>query len=96
MSRIARNAGIAAAGVGGCAFVLAMFVGIVVLGLFLVKFLWAWAIPDLFPGAVKQGLIAREISYYTAFKLAVFVAMLGVMAHIAARGEAKDTRTHSE
>jgi hypothetical protein len=27
--------------------------------LFLVKILWAWTVPDLFPGAVQQGLITK-------------------------------------
>ena len=39
--------------------------------------MWAWTIPDLFPGAVEQGLIAKEISYFTSFKLALFFATLG-------------------
>jgi hypothetical protein len=43
---------------------------------FLVKVLWAWTIPDLFPGAVQQGLIAGTISWFTAFKLAIFVAVV--------------------
>ena len=44
--------------------------------LLLVKALWAWTIPDLFPGAVEQGLVARSISWWTAVKLAAFVAAL--------------------
>lgn len=44
--------------------------------LLVVKLLWAWTIPDLFPGAVEQGLVAGTISWWTAFKLAVFVAVL--------------------
>lgn len=47
-----------------------------VLMLFLVKVLWAWTIPDILPGAVAQGLVAKELSWYTAFKLSVFVAVL--------------------
>ena len=49
----------------------------VVVVLLLVKVVWAWTIPDLFPGAVDQGLVAREITWYTALKLAVFVAVVG-------------------
>lgn len=49
----------------------------VVLALFLVKWVWAWTVPDLFPGAVGQGLIAKSISWYTAFKIAVFIGVLG-------------------
>lgn len=52
--------------------------GIIVL--LLVKLLWAWTIPDLFPGAVEQGLVARDISWITAFKIGVFVAVLAGLA----------------
>ena len=37
------------------------------------KFLWAWIAPDLFPGAVAQGLVAKTISWGTSLKIsAVF------------------------
>jgi hypothetical protein len=42
----------------------------------LVKLLWSWTIPDLFPIAVEQSLIAEHISWFTAFKLAIFVALV--------------------
>ena len=57
-------------GVIGLAAVI--FVGV----FFLIKFMWSWVMPDLFPGAVESGLIASEISWFTAFKLALFVAIL--------------------
>jgi hypothetical protein len=41
-----------------------------------VKALWAWTVPDLFPGAVKVGLVAREISWLAALKVAIFAAVL--------------------
>ena len=44
--------------------------------LILVKILWAWMIPDLFPGAVEQGLVAASISWWTSVKVAIFVAVL--------------------
>ena len=50
--------------------------GVVVLSFFLIKLLWAWTIPDLFPGAVEQGLVAAEISWLTSFKLALFFGLL--------------------
>jgi len=59
-------------GVGAFIFV----IGVFILSLLLVKLLWAWTIPDLFPGAVKEGLIAKTISWYTSFKVAIFVAVL--------------------
>ena len=56
--------------------VLAVIVGVFVLTLFLVKLLWSWTIPDVFPGAVEQNLVAGQISWYTSLKLAIFVAVL--------------------
>ena len=50
------------------------------LSLLLVKFLWAWTIPDLFPGAVQQGLVARSISWFSALKVAIFIAILTAVA----------------
>ncbi|MBN2567767.1 hypothetical protein JXB02_06825 [Candidatus Woesearchaeota archaeon] len=48
--------------------------------LFLIKVLWAWTVPSLFPGAVAQGLVAGSISWFTAFKLAIFLALLAGIA----------------
>jgi hypothetical protein len=44
--------------------------------LFLIKILWARTIPDLFPGAVEQGLVAGSISWLTAAKVAIAVGVL--------------------
>jgi hypothetical protein len=41
-----------------------------------IKLLWAWTVPDLFPKAVEQGLVAKSISWFTAMKLAIFAAVL--------------------
>ncbi len=62
--------------------VLALIAVYAVIVLLLVKLLWAWTIPDIFPGAVEQGLIAGSISWYTAFKIAVFVAVLAGLAGV--------------
>ena len=40
------------------------------------KFVWAWVIPDLFPGAVAQGLISANLTWLATLKLAVLVAVL--------------------
>ena len=55
---------------------LALVAVAVVVMLLVVKLLWAWTIPDLCPGAVQQGLVAAQISWYTAFKVAIFAAVL--------------------
>ena len=62
--------------------------------LFVIKALWAWTVPDLFPGAVNQGLVAETISWGTAAKVAIFIAILaglgkGGHAHSSSRGTSK-------
>ena len=47
-----------------------------VLSLVVFKFVWAWVVPDLFPGAVDQGLIVADLTWLAAFKLSVLVAVL--------------------
>ena len=51
-----------------------------VVALLVVKALWAWTIPDLFPGAVEQGLVAGSISWLTAVKVAIFIAVFSAFA----------------
>ena len=55
---------------------IALITGVFILAFIIIKWLWAWTIPDLFPGAVDQGLIAKEISWLTSFKLALFIAFI--------------------
>ena len=61
---------------------LALAAGVFVLALLLVKALWAWTIPDLFPGAVERGLVAESISWLAALKVAIFVAVLASFANL--------------
>jgi hypothetical protein len=68
---------------GAIAVAIAMFV----VALLVIKLVWAWTVPDLFPGAVAQGLIAERISWYAAFKVAICVA---VMAGIAGARRGRD------
>ncbi|MCE5240810.1 hypothetical protein LLH23_20295 [bacterium] len=48
--------------------------------LLVVKLLWAWTVPDLFPGAVAQGLVAGSISWLTALKVAIVLGVLSGLA----------------
>lgn len=48
---------------------------VLIVALLLIKLLWAWVVPDLFPGAVALGLIASTISWYTAFKVALVIGL---------------------
>ena len=45
-------------------------------GLLVIKAMWAWIIPDLFPGAVQQGLVAGSITWATSAKVALFLALV--------------------
>jgi hypothetical protein len=47
-----------------------------VISVVLFKFVWAWVVPDLFPGAVAQGLISASLTWFASLKLAVLVAVL--------------------
>tara|TARA_B100000686_G_C16529037_1_gene831332 strand:- start:655 stop:894 length:240 start_codon:yes stop_codon:yes gene_type:complete len=55
--------------------IIAIVAGVIAVMFFVIKLLWAWTIPDLFPGAVEQGLVAAEISWFTSLKLALFLAI---------------------
>lgn len=48
--------------------------------LLLIKVLWSWTIPDLFPGAVEEGLIAESITWWTAAKLALLFAVVSAFS----------------
>lgn len=67
-----------------------MVIAVFIMALLFLKLLWAWTIPDLFPGAVEKGLVAGEISWYTALKLAIFVAFLAGIAGIRQDKRKKD------
>lgn len=47
-----------------------------VIGTVLFKVLWSWTVPELFPGAVVQGLILEEITWLTALKITGLFAIL--------------------
>ena len=53
-----------------------------ILALLLVKFLWSWTVPDLFPGAVTAGLVAESISWLTSLKVAIFVAVMAAISGV--------------
>ena len=47
-----------------------------VISLIVFRFVWGWVVPDLFPGAIAEGLVVEDLTWLTAFKLAVLVAAL--------------------
>lgn len=46
-----------------------------VISVIVFKFVWGWVVPDLFPGAVTQGLISANLTWLAALKLAILVAV---------------------
>lgn len=50
----------------------------------LAKYVWAWTVVDLFPAAVKQGLLAERISWLSVLK-AMLLCYLLASPYIAMR-----------
>ena len=44
--------------------------------LLVLKFVWAWMVPDLFPGAVAEGLISADLTWKTAVKFAAIMVVI--------------------
>ncbi len=53
-----------------------------VAGIFIIKILWAWTIPELFPVASEQNLIAKNISWFTALKMSLLFSLIATVARI--------------
>ena len=49
----------------------------IIITVIVLKYVWGWAVPDLFPGAVSAGLVAAELTWVAAFKFAVLVGITG-------------------
>jgi len=57
----------------------AIVVGLVVclaILLVVIKAVWGWVVPDIFAGAVQQGLIVGTLTYWQAFKIVVICGVL--------------------
>ena len=50
--------------------------------LILLKLLWVFTIPEIFPGAVAQGLVVDTLSWTAAFKVAVFIFVVGLFIKV--------------
>jgi len=53
---------------------LILFALIMILFTALIRWLWGWVVPDLFPNAVASGTLTGTLSWWTAFK--VFIALV--------------------
>ena len=52
-----------------------------VVAVVILKFVWAWVVPDIFPGAVEEELVVGELTWLTTVKLAILVAVLSGIYH---------------
>lgn len=59
----------------GLLFLLILYV---VIGTVVIVLFWQWVIPDIFPGAVSQGLLPASLTFLQAFKLSLFLGILGL------------------
>lgn len=77
--------------VGLIAFVIMLpFLAILaVISGFLVSIIWGWVIPDVFSGAVEQGLLPAHLSLWHAILLSILFSVLGLSSH-RARSSSKD------
>ena len=60
-----------------------------VAALLLLKLMWAWTIPDLFPGAVESGTVAAQISWLTSFKVSLVIAVLSGLSGSSRKGHGR-------
>ncbi|KYK37100.1 MAG: hypothetical protein HXS46_05025 [Theionarchaea archaeon] len=58
---------------------LAVVIGLALLWLFLIKFLWKYLMPRLFPGLVEKGYIASEIGWWPALALTIVSIMVMII-----------------
>lgn len=61
---------------------IAIIATVFVSGIFIIKLLWAWTIPEIFPVACQQNLIASNISWFTAFKMSLLFSLITTIARI--------------
>jgi hypothetical protein len=47
-----------------------------ILMLLILKLAWGWIVPELLPGMVAQGLIVSELTWLSAFKVALLAALV--------------------
>ena len=42
----------------------------------IIKVMWDLTVPDLFPGAVAEGLVVETLNWWTAIKLSLFITFI--------------------
>lgn len=64
-------------------FALTLFIAV------FVSLVWHWVVPDVFSGAVKQGILPADLSVAQAVKLSVLFSVLGLADSVAGRRSKK-------
>ncbi len=57
---------------------LALILVLVLLGAWLMTIVWSWVVPDVFSGAVGQGVLPASLSMVQAMKLSILLSILGL------------------
>lgn len=55
----------------------------------LISLFWWWVVPDVFAGAVKQGLLPATITLLQAFKFSCLLFVLGIASKSSNRSSKK-------
>ncbi len=61
------------------AYIVLLGIAAVMLGTFLMRWLWNTTVPTLWPKAVEEGRVNAQIDYVTAFKLFVFLVLIALV-----------------
>ena len=55
-----------------------IFIGVILFVAVLVTIVWGWVIPDVFSGAVEQGILPASITWFQAVKLSIMLSIFGL------------------
>jgi hypothetical protein len=61
-----------------CLGLIALLAILIVVSAFLISWAWGWVVPDVFSGAVAQGILPASLTLWQAFKLSILFTILGV------------------
>lgn len=61
-----------------CLGALALIAILTVVVAFLITLVWGWVIPDVFAGAVQQGILPASITWFQALKLSILLSIFGL------------------
>ncbi len=62
----------------GCFGILALVAIILASGAVVITLVWGWVVPDVFEGAVEQGVLPASITFWQALKFSILLTVLGL------------------